>query len=60
MSETLSGNDAIVAMVLEKVELAARRAVADKYSNITPADSLLQAFAEQLHRIVKDMYARPR
>jgi hypothetical protein len=57
MPETLIGNDAIVAIVLEKVELAARRAVSARYPNGIPErkDSLMQEFSEQLTHILKDM-----
>lgn len=41
--------------ILEKIELAARRAVADKYPNGAPTSSLLQAFADQLCKAIKEM-----
>lgn len=57
MSEhnTLYGEDATVSRVLDKIELAARRAVGKMYPDGTPAYSLMQTFAEELLKIKRDV-----
>ena len=55
MPETLIGQDATTAIVLEKIELAARRAVAIRYPDGVIQNSLMREFADQVQRILGDM-----
>lgn len=51
----LYGADVTVVRVLEKVELAARRAVGVKYAGNTIIQSLMEEFANQIQKMIKEM-----
>ncbi len=56
-TRTVFGADAYLVRALEKVELSARRAVAKRYPDGSPDKSLMREFADQLHIILKEVYA---
>lgn len=58
MPETLYGTDAVVYQILEKMELAIRRAVAIRYpQGVTEDKSAILCVANELQKMLKEMRA---
>ena len=51
----LYGQDVTIVHVLEKVELCARRAVGIKYAGNILVQSLMEEFANQIQKMIKEM-----